>query len=72
MLCSRYVLLEEYNRSWQNKSVYLFIYLFAIYFLFSDTICSSNYIVSNVGMFIKHWIGEDMEGSGFGLIQGIL
>jgi hypothetical protein len=50
----------------------VFIYLFAIYFLFSDAACSSNCIVSNVGMFNEHSVGEDMEGSGCGLIQGNL
>jgi hypothetical protein len=68
MLCSHYALLQEYRRSWKNKSVYLFV----VYFWFSDAVCSSCYVVSNVGMFIEQWTGKDMEGSGCGLIQAIL
>jgi hypothetical protein len=51
-------------------SVWTHVYYFFIYSLFNDAFSSSHYIASNEMMVHGWWIGEDVKGSGRGLIQG--
>jgi hypothetical protein len=54
--------------------IYLFVYLFIYLFVVNLKIISSNsdYVASNEEMISKWWIGKDLEGSGCGIIEGII